>query len=62
MASGVLIAKVVAVYTGPSGMAMLGQVQSLVAALTGIAGAPGGNGLVRYTAECNKRGFDACAP
>lgn len=62
MASGVLIAKVVAVYTGPSGMAMLGQVQSLVAALSGIAGSPGGNGLVRYTAEYRERGFDACAP
>lgn len=62
MASGVLIAKVVALYTGPSGMAMLGQVQSLVAALSGTAGAAGGNGLVRYTAEYRERGFDACAP
>ena len=62
MASGILIAKVVAIHTGPSGMAMLGQVQSLVAALSGIAGSPGGNGLVRYTAECRERGFDACAP
>ncbi len=62
MASGVLIAKVVAIYTGPSGMAMLGQVQSLVAAMSGIAASPGGNGLVRYTAEYRDRGFDACAP
>ncbi len=57
-----LIAKAVAVYTGPSGMAMLGQVQSLVAALSGIAASPGGNGLVRYTAEFRERGLDACAP
>lgn len=62
MASGVLIAKFVAIYTGPSGMAMLGQVQSLVAALSGLAASPGGNGLVRYTAEYRGRGFDACAP
>lgn len=57
-----LVAKVVAVYTGPSGMAMLGQIQSLVGALGGIAGSPGGNGLVRYTAEYRESGFDACAP
>ncbi len=62
MASGMLIAKVVAIYTGPSGMAMLGQVQSLVAALSGIAASPGGNGLVRYTAEYREQGLDACAP
>ena len=43
-------------------MAMLGQLQSLVAALSGIAGSPGGNGLVRYTAEYRERGFDACSP
>ncbi|ATG20574.1 O-antigen flippase [Ralstonia pickettii] len=62
MVSGFAIAKVIAVYTGPSGMAMLGQVQSLVAALNGIAAAPAGNGVVRYTAEHHSRGFDACAP
>jgi O-antigen/teichoic acid export membrane protein len=62
MASGFLIAKVVAVYTGPSGMAMLGQVQGLVIALSGIVAAPCGNGVVRYTAENSANGFDACAP
>lgn len=62
MASGVLIVKVVAIYTGPSGIAMLGQVQSLVAALNGIVASPGGNGLVRYTAEYREQGFDASAP
>ena len=30
MAMGFVIAKVVAVYTGPAGMAMLGQVQSKI--------------------------------
>lgn len=62
MASGFVIAKVVAVYTGPSGMAMLGQVQSLVGALNGIVAAPAGSGVVRFTAEHHAQGFDACAP
>lgn len=62
MASGFVIAKVVAIYTGPSGIAMLGQVQSLVSALNGIVAAPAGNGVVRYTAEYQATGFDGCAP
>ncbi|EKM6346369.1 O-antigen flippase, partial [Cronobacter sakazakii] len=33
MLSGFAIAKVVAIYTGPTGMAMLGQVQSVIAGL-----------------------------
>lgn len=62
MASGFVIAKVVAIYTGPSGIAMLGQVQSLVSALNGITAAPAGNGVVRYTAEYQAAGLDGCAP
>lgn len=62
MISGIVIAKMVAIYTGPSGLVMIGQVQSLVAALNGIVTAPGGNGLVRYTAEHRDRGILACAP
>ena len=62
MASGFVIAKVVAIYAGPSGMAMLGQVQSLVSALNGLVASPCGNGLVRYTAENHANGFEACAP
>ena len=62
MASGFLIAKVVATYTGPGGIAMLGQVQSLVSALNGIVAAPAGSGVVRYTAEHNAAGLDGCAP
>lgn len=59
---GFVIAKVVAVYTGPTGMAMLGQVQSMVASLNGIVNAPVGSGIVRYTAEKQGEGFEACAP
>lgn len=62
MAMGFVIAKVVAIYTGPTGMAMLGQVQSMVAGLNGVINAPVGSGIVRYTAEKKAQGFEACAP
>lgn len=62
MAMGFVIAKVVAIYTGPTGLAMLGQVQSLVGSLNGIINAPAGSGVVRFTAENKDQGFDACAP
>lgn len=62
MAVGFVIAKVVAVYTGPTGMAMLGQVQSMVGSLNGVVNAPVGSGIVRYTAEQHANGFDACTP
>lgn len=60
--SGFIVAKVVAMYTGPSGMAMLGQLQSMLTALNGIVAAPVGNGLVRYTAEHHAAGIEQCAP
>lgn len=62
MGSGFVIAKVVAVYAGPSGLALLGQVQGLVSALNGVVAAPAGPGVVRYTAEYYAVGFEACAP
>ncbi|AKJ42875.1 O-antigen translocase [Pragia fontium] len=62
MSSGFLVAKIVAIYTGPSGIAMLGQVQSMMNALNGIVSAPAGNGLVRYTAEYSGKGYVFCAP
>ncbi|MGL5486989.1 MAG: O-antigen translocase [Shewanella sp.] len=62
MAMGFVIAKVVAIYTGPTGLAMLGQVQSMVTSLNGIINAPVGNGVVRYTAEYHEKGIDACSP
>ncbi|GHW58021.1 WzxE protein [Vibrio cholerae] len=62
MVMGFVIAKVVAIYTGPTGMAMLGQVQSLVGSLNGIINAPAGSGVVRFTAENKEHGFEACAP
>ncbi|MEQ9881861.1 O-antigen translocase [Pectobacterium brasiliense] len=62
MGSGFVIAKIVAIYAGPSGMAMLGQIQSMVASLNGIVNAPVSSGIVRYTAEFEKEGIEACAP
>lgn len=62
MAIGFLIAKVVAIYTGPTGLAMLGQVQSMVGCLNGIINSPVGSGVVRFTAEYKEQGFAACAP
>ncbi|WP_063645051.1 O-antigen translocase [Aliivibrio fischeri] len=62
MAVGFVIVKVVAVYTGPTGMAMLGQVQSMVSSLNGLINSPAGNGIVRFTAENKEYGFDACSP
>ncbi|WP_432462973.1 O-antigen translocase [Agarivorans sp. QJM3NY_33] len=62
MAMGFVIAKVVAIYTGPTGMAMLGQVQSMVGSLNGIINAPVGSGVVRFTAEHKDNGFAACTP
>ncbi len=62
MAMGFVIAKVVAVYTGPTGMAMLGQVQSMVASLNGIVTAPVGSGLVKHTTQYSHNGYVKCAP
>ncbi|MCD9475609.1 O-antigen translocase [Photobacterium phosphoreum] len=62
MVAGFVIAKVVAIYTGPTGMAMLGQIQSIVGILNGIINAPVGTGVVRYTAENIDDGFESCAP
>jgi O-antigen/teichoic acid export membrane protein len=62
MVSGVVIAKIIAIYAGPSGLVMIGQVQSLVAVMNGLVTAPGGNGLVRYTAEHHPKGLEACSP
>lgn len=62
MAIGFVIAKVIAVYTGPAGMAMLGQVQSLIGGINGIVTAPVGSGVVRFTAEHSKRDISECIP
>ncbi|MCX8986129.1 O-antigen translocase [Citrobacter portucalensis] len=62
MLIGFVIAKIVAVYTGPSGLAILGQMQSLISALNGIVSSPVGSGVVRFTAENYSNGYRACSP
>jgi PST family polysaccharide transporter len=62
MTSGFVIGKFVAIYIGPSGIAMLGQVQSLFSALNGIVASPSGAAVVRYTSENQSISFTKCAP
>ncbi|HCT5819434.1 TPA: O-antigen translocase [Citrobacter sedlakii] len=61
MLMGFVVAKVIAIYTGPSGMALLGQFQSFVTGINGIINAPVGNGIVKYTAEHGNKGSDICS-
>lgn len=58
---GFVVFKVIALYTGPSGMAMVGQVQSMIVAFNGVINSPAGNGVVRYTAEMKAQGYNACS-
>ncbi|WP_370557058.1 O-antigen translocase [Edwardsiella tarda] len=62
MAIGFVVAKVIAVYTGPTGMAMMGQVQSMIGSLNGVINAPASSGVVRFTAEYSKQGIKSCSP
>lgn len=62
MLLGFFVTKIVAIHTGPSGIAMLGQVQGLTATINGVVSAPLGNGIVRFTAENYKEGINACTP
>ncbi|QXB22137.1 O-antigen translocase [Lelliottia amnigena] len=62
MLAGFIVAKVVAIYTGPAGMAMLGQIQNVISSLNGLVAAAVGNGVVRYTAENDSYGYTACSP
>lgn len=62
MAVGFVITKFVAIYGGPTGLALLGQLQAIVTSLNGIINAPVSNGIVRYTAENHSDGLDKCTP
>lgn len=59
--SGFIIAKIVALYTGPAGIAMLGQLQSLLTAMNGIVISPVGNGIVKHTASNVHHGYESCS-
>lgn len=49
--AGLLISKVVAIYTGPSGMASLGQLQNMVTFINGFVSSQVSQGLNRYSSE-----------
>lgn len=49
--AGFISVKIVAVYIGPSGLALMGQMQSFIAMISSIASAGVGSGIVKYTAE-----------
>lgn len=50
-ASMFLLSKILAVYVGPSGYAVIGQFQNFIQLITGIGGSSINNGIVKYTAE-----------
>lgn len=54
MMSGFIIAKFIALYTGPSGLALLSQLQNISNILNGFATSSVGQGIVKYTAEKKK--------
>jgi polysaccharide transporter, PST family len=49
--SGIIMNKVIAVYLGPSGLAMIGQFQNFVSLIASIANGSIQTGIVKYTAE-----------
>lgn len=51
MLKGLLINKFVAIYAGPEGVALVGQLQSFVTALNGLVSNQIGQGISRFTAE-----------
>ncbi|MGC4078230.1 MAG: O-antigen translocase [Rubrivivax sp.] len=53
--TALVLNKVLAVYVGPAGYAVIGQFQSLVAMVMGIASGAIGTGVTKYTAEYHDR-------
>lgn len=51
VASGVLLNKMLALFVGPSGYALIGQFQNFVSIGTAVASAGVGTGVTKYTAE-----------
>lgn len=61
MIMGFAVSKAVAMYTGPAGMALLGQVQSVILSLNGVINSPVGNGVIKYTSESSPD-YHKCSP
>lgn len=51
MLIGFVISKAAAVYAGPAGVVVLGQMQSLIGSVMGILNAPVSTGVIKYTSE-----------
>ena len=49
--SGIIMNKIIAVYLGPAGLAMIGQFQNFVGIVSGVANASIQTGIVKYTAQ-----------
>ena len=49
--AGFVSIKIVAVYIGPSGLALMGQFQNFISMVSGITSAGANSGVVKYTAE-----------
>jgi len=49
--AGFVSIKVVAVYVGPSGLALIGQMQNFISMMSSVASAGVNSGVVKYTAE-----------
>lgn len=49
--AGFVSMKVVAVYVGPSGLALMGQMQNFISMMSSVASAGVNSGVVKYTAE-----------
>ncbi len=56
MICGFIVTKFVAIYTGPTGVALIGQFQSFITLALGITNAPVSNGIIRYTSEHSDKG------
>ncbi|WP_244202382.1 O-antigen translocase [Buttiauxella warmboldiae] len=62
MLLAIIIAKAIAVYTGPTGLAMLGQFQNVITSLNGLVNASSSNGVIKFTAEYSAEGIINCTP
>ncbi|HGA2726006.1 O-antigen translocase [Enterobacter hormaechei] len=57
-----VVAKIVAIYAGPSGIAMLGQLQNFINSISGVINSSVNSPVVRFTSENYSKGFTECIP
>lgn len=63
VASGFIVSKFIAIYAGPTGVAILGQLQSFVLGLNGLVVNQVSQGVVRYTADNQEEDdYSKCVP